>query len=249
MVLNGNDAMVTDVASQIRSAAIAKKVGENKSSNKGKKGKKGKAAKTNKVADTPKIDTTSTTATSDENKAEDTSLVAAPPTTTTTTTTTPGDNTALDEELDADRKAEALKEKDKLNESIISRGSLYAQDNKGRTIFHIAAELPKLNPTAAPEVMSKLMERITAQPCGIAVWNNSIDDTEDLNVTEPEDGYEEWPSTIENENSQTAWHIIVSHTMSTKVSKKKKSKSNKLLLFKYLLYYYYYYYCYYYLLF
>jgi hypothetical protein len=235
MVLNGNDAMVTDVASQIRSAAIAKKVGENKS-NKGKKGKKGKAVKSNKVADIPKVDTTSTTTTtSDENKAENTSLVAAATATTTTTTT---DNTALDEELDADRKAEALKEKDKLNESIISRGSLYAQDNKGRTIFHIAAELPKLNPTAAPEVMSKLMERITAQPCGIAVWNNSIDDTEDLNVTEPEDGYEEWPSTIENENSQTAWHIIVSHTMSTKVSKieKKRSKSNKLLPYYYLLF-------------
>lgn len=213
MVLNGNDATVIEAAAIIRANAIAKKIGENKSNK-----KRGKKKKSNKVQDTPKLEIKAAATTSPptvvEGSGGDTTAAIVP----VASGGGGGEDSAISGEDADERKAEALREKDKLNESIISRGCLYAQDVTGRSVFHLAAEAPALfskKPEIAVEMMSKLMERITAQPCGIGVWNNSIDDVEDLNVTEPEDGYEQWPATIEN--GFTAWHIIVSHVMSSKV--------------------------------
>lgn len=103
---------------------------------------------------------------------------------------------------------------DVVAESLTSRGALYAQDIKGNTIFHIAAEMPRTKPEAAVEIMEELMNRITAQPPGVTAWSQVMEDDDDeTEFVEPEDGYEEWPATFESE--QTAWHRIVSHTLST----------------------------------
>jgi len=112
---------------------------------------------------------------------------------------------------DAKKKEE---EGDVTNDSLTSRGALYAQDVNGNTVFHIAADMPREKPEVAVDLMRELMNRITSQPPGITAWTQVVEDDDEDDFVEPEDGYEEWPGTVESE--QTAWHKIVSHTLSSK---------------------------------
>ena len=107
------------------------------------------------------------------------------------------------------------------------RGALTATDKKGRTVFHLAAEMPRTKPAMAVFMMRTLMERLCAAPPGMSQWTagksggggggegESVEGGGEGGGDDNGNDLEPWPA--EEETLFTAWHVLVRHKMTEEV--------------------------------